>query len=196
MWFQRSLAHVRNVDDLIFLLSPLFTCNQSAFVLWIKFPLLIMNEVASLTPWIHCQINFAPPATEGGLHNAFGRPIKRSSHLDTSYKKHWIVLTQKSFTFFQKCVFLMCEVLIQCVQSFPIKMTYWAVVYQALKDSIKLQSISTNSSNFQGENHSFFQEYCRPMQTRIHECEVLSMALAQLNWIGSTVTLHAYSVWN
>ena len=47
----------------------------------------------------------------------------------------------------------MCEVLIKSVQYFPIKMTYWAVVYQALKDSRKLQSISTNSRSFQGENH-------------------------------------------
>ena len=102
-------------------LFAVFTCSQSTFVLWIKFPLLIMKEVASLTLWIHCWINFTPPATDSqfylykrGATQYILEPHSRSSFLDTANKKTLNCPHIKKASPLFKCVFLMCEVLIQC----------------------------------------------------------------------------------
>ena len=45
----------------------------------------------------------------------------------------------KALPSFFKCVFRKCEVLIQCLQSFPFKITYWTVVSVFKGSSTKFQ---------------------------------------------------------
>ena len=92
-----------------FFMSHLNTVNQPLY-LWLKFTPLKTNAAVILTFWIHCQINFAPQATESwfyldtrGLHNTLSEPHWVKGYLGTSNRSHWIALIYKSFTFFQMC---------------------------------------------------------------------------------------------
>ena len=60
------------------------------------------------------------------------------SHKHLEQKSLNCLFTQK-FRLFLKCIFLTYEVIIQRVQSFPLKMIYWAVVSVFKNSSIKAQ---------------------------------------------------------
>ena len=112
--------------------------------------------------------------TEGGgeLHNTFQEPHLSNSYLDTVLRIE--VNELPSYTKappFLKYVFRICQVLIKCVQSFPLKMIYWAVV-SVFKDKIpvpflQIQGLFKEKVIFKefSRTEQIFQETSRPMRT-------------------------------
>ena len=76
-----------------------------------------------------------------------------------------------------------CEVLIQCVQSFPFKMIYWAVVSVFKDSSIKFQYYFYKFKEF-------FQEYFRPVRTMLYTLSIWNIAKAEKGNAMTICPLH------
>ena len=104
----------------------------------------------------------------------FGNPIKGAVTSIIRTKNTELPSYTKALPSFFKCVFRKCEVLIQCLQSFPFKITYWTLVSVFKGSSTKFQYFiykfkefsrkKSISRSFQGPS-SFFRGIpgpCKP----------------------------------
>lgn len=174
--FQCRLSHVWNVDHSIAafaqgLFPVSFKCSQPTFVLWIKFPLPIVNAISSLTFWTHLRHKKTGPETNkfytsqllratftswfhllrGGLNNAPGIPQRRRGYLDTLNKKHGVVLLWKAWPFFETMSF---STDFRCWRNlFNLFMSKWT--YFTVSSSIQglFHKIQALLLQIQGENH-------------------------------------------